>query len=90
MGKKSIKIFLILLALAGCQTKKGRRAYEAELQRRADIAVEARIDSAYTAIQQQCDSLLQNRVSLLADSITNLTIDSITKGLIKWDYSPLY
>jgi hypothetical protein len=68
MGVNVIKIIIIFL-LAGCQTQQGREVYIQEMQRRADIAAEARIDSAYTATNAVCDSLLAYRVPLMADSV---------------------
>ncbi len=71
MGLNCIKIIIIFL-LAGCNTPQGREVYEQEIQRRADIEAEARIDSAYAAMKEECDSLLVNKVPLLADSVINI------------------
>jgi hypothetical protein len=68
MGLNVIKIFTIFL-LAGCNTPQGRDVYEQEMQQRADIAAEARIDSAYAAMKAECDSLVTYKVPLMADSV---------------------
>jgi hypothetical protein len=68
MGLNVIKVFIIF-CLAGCQTQQGREGYQQEIQRRADIAAEARIDSAYAAMKVECDSLLTSKVPLMADSV---------------------
>jgi hypothetical protein len=75
-----IKVFIIFL-LAGCGTRQGREAYLQEIQRHADIAAEARIDSAYAAMRQECDSLLAVKVPLMADSViwAMETADSIKR-----------
>jgi hypothetical protein len=46
-----------------------------QFQQSLDSIAEHRIDSAYTAIQQQCDSLQKNSVPKLVDSL--LQQDSI-------------
>jgi hypothetical protein len=68
MGANVIKIIIIFL-LAGCGTQQGRETYRQELQHRADIEAEARIDSAYAAMKAACDSLLIYKVPLMADSV---------------------
>jgi uncharacterized lipoprotein YmbA len=68
MSINGIKVFIIFW-LAGCSAKQGRETYQQEIQRRADVAAEAKIDSAYAAMKVECDSLLANKVPLMADSI---------------------
>jgi uncharacterized protein YcfL len=71
MGLNVIK-FIIIFLLAGCSSQQGREVYRQEIQRRADVEAEARIDSAYAAMKIECDSLLVNKVPVMADSIINL------------------
>jgi hypothetical protein len=71
MGLNVIKIIIILLPV-GCNTPQGRQIYEQEIQRRADVEAEARIDSAYAAMKNECDSLLVHKVPVMADSLINL------------------
>jgi uncharacterized lipoprotein NlpE involved in copper resistance len=68
--------FLLLLVLLGCQNQQDQEHYQQAFRERVDKAAEARIDSAYAAIQSRCDSLLVYRVPQLADSIIK-AMDSI-------------
>ncbi len=79
MGVNVIKIIIIFF-LAGCGTQQGREKYLQEIQQKADIDAEARIDSAYAAINHECDSLLVNKVPQMADSIIGIidAADSLT------------
>jgi hypothetical protein len=67
---------LLLLAVLGCQNQRDNEQYQQMLRQRVDKAAEARIDSAYAAIQRRCDSLLMFRVPQLADSMVK-AMDSI-------------
>jgi uncharacterized lipoprotein NlpE involved in copper resistance len=68
--------FPLLLTLLGCQNQQDSEQYQQMLRQRIDKAAEARIDSAYAAIQSRCDSLLVYRVPQLADSMVK-AMDSI-------------
>jgi uncharacterized lipoprotein NlpE involved in copper resistance len=59
----------LLLVLLGCQNQQDKDQYQEALRQQIDKASEARIDSAYSAIQRRCDSLLMYRVPQLADSM---------------------
>jgi hypothetical protein len=72
-------VFALLVLLAGCYNPIDQEQYGQQLRRRVDNLAEARIDSAYRAIQQRCDSLLLHRVPLWADSLAKAIRDSADK-----------
>jgi hypothetical protein len=70
MYKVTLKFGLVLLA--GCfhaRSEADMIIYEQQLNK----VTEARIDSAYRAIHEQCDSLVEWVVPLIADSLARLT-----------------
>lgn len=70
MFKVTIKytLFFTLPIWLGCNSP-GRPSAEEDSMRKADAASEARIDSAYKAIAQECDSLLLFTVPMLVDAL---------------------
>jgi hypothetical protein len=78
MTQKSLVALLLLLA--GCHNPHDQELYQQQFRRRVDAAAEARIDSAYAAIQQRCDSLMQHQVPLAADSLAKIWADSAVKA----------
>jgi uncharacterized protein YcfL len=68
MRSNVIKVIIIFL-LAGCKMPQERAIYEQELQLKADREAEKRIDSAYSAMKESCDSLLVHKVPQMADSV---------------------
>lgn len=64
-------LVLLLMGVAGCENQHDREVYQQQFRSRVDAAAEARIDSAYKAIQERCDSLMEFRVPVVVDSIVS-------------------
>ncbi len=86
--KMRLKIAWVLLMFStGCQNNQDRQAQLRQLRQQLDKAAEARIDSAYSAINKECDSLMLFRVPLQADSILRLR-DSLKQISLKKEKQP--
>lgn len=73
-------IFLKLTCLTACwQPLPGNEVTDTtiDFEKRLDSIASARIDSAYKAIQQQCDSARSYRLPVLIDSLQHLPADSV-------------
>jgi len=69
MLKRTIKFFIYCLGIVICGCDGGERAPSLqEIQHQQDSLSEARIDSAYTAINNNCDTLMVHLVPQLVDS----------------------
>ncbi len=61
-------VYCLFFLFLGC-TEAKKEGPDLEILHRADSASEARIDSAYTVIRQNCDTLVKYKASALADSL---------------------
>lgn len=81
MLKVTIKftVPLFFLLLQSCKTPDNSREVEEKSKLRADSVSEARIDSAYAAINKACDTLLVHEVPLMVELLKKKDTNAVRK-----------
>ncbi len=75
--KFTVPVFFLLLQ--SCKTADKSREAEEENRLQADSVSEARIDSAYAAINKACDTLLVHKVPLLVELLKKKDTNAVKK-----------